>query len=200
MIGKLKDMFKNRDGEWVISFSTPEDFRAEFDELADKEVKVEIKRYSRKRSLDANAYCWVLVDLIAQKTGVKKSDVYRNAIKEIGGVSTTVCVLERAVDRLKASWSAHGLGWQTEVTDSKIEGCKNVTLYYGSSVYDTAQMSQLINSLIQDAETLGIPTITPEEEERLVGQWSKKEGKRDGNDGGADHSPESGRVSSEKHG
>lgn len=175
MIGKLKDMVRSRDGkEWVITFTTPEDFREEYDALEGKEIKVDIKRYSRKRSLDANAYCWVLIDKIAQKTGVNKSEVYRNAIREIGGVSTTVCVLDKAVDRLKSSWSAHGLGWQTEVQDSKIDGCKNVTLYYGSSVYDVDQMSALINSLVQDAETIGIPTITPEEENRLVEQWGRK--------------------------
>lgn len=193
MIGRLKDLYRNRDGEWVISFSTPEDFREEFDSLADKEVKVEIKRYSRKRSLDANAYCWTIIDKIAQKTGVKKSEVYRNAIREIGGVSTTVCVMDKAVERLKASWQAHGLGWQTETQESKIEGCTNVTLYYGSSVYDVDQMSQLINSLVQDAEALGIPTITPEEEERLVSMWGcKKEGNQDGNDRGEDHAAKGG--------
>lgn len=193
MIGRLKDLYRNRDGEWVISFSTPEDFREEFDSLADKEVKVEIKRYSRKRSLDANAYAWVLLDKIAQKTGIKKSEVYRNAIREIGGVSTTVCVMDKAVERLKASWQAHGLGWQTETQESKIDGCTNVTLYYGSSVYDADQMSQLINSLVQDAEALGIPTITPEEEERLVSMWGcKKEGNQDGNDRGEDHAAKGG--------
>lgn len=192
MIGKLRDMFRNRDGEWVISFSTPEDYREEFDALADKEVRIEIKRYSRKRSLDANAYCWVLIDKIAQKTGVNKSEVYRNAIREIGGVSTTVCVLDKAVERLKTSWSAHGLGWQSDVTDSKLDGCKNVTLYYGSSVYDSDQMSSLIFSLVQDAESLGIATITPEEEQRMLKQWGKKEGNHGHGDGsGDDHSTES---------
>lgn len=174
MIARLKDIFRGRNGEWVISFSTPEDFREEFDSLADKEVKIEIKRNSKRRSLDANAFCWVLIDKISQKTGISKSEIYRNAIREIGGVSTTVCVLDKAVERLKASWSAHGLGWQTDVSESKLDGCKNVTLYYGSSVYDSTQMSQLINSLIQDAEALGIPTITPEEERRLLDQWGKK--------------------------
>ena len=191
MIGRLCDMVRNRAGEWVISFSTPEDFREDFDSLMDKEVKVEIKRFNRKRSLDANAYAWVLIDKIAQKTGIRKSEVYRNTIREIGGVSTTVCVLDKAVERLKSSWQAHGLGWQAEEQDSKLEGCKNVTLYYGSSVYDSEQMSALISILVQDAESLGIPTITPKEEERLISQWGKKEGNYYGNDGGDDHTTES---------
>ena len=69
MIGQLKDMTRSRDGKWVISFATSEDFSAMFDELADKEVTVEIKRVRQRRSLDANAYAWVLIDKIAERTG-----------------------------------------------------------------------------------------------------------------------------------
>lgn len=175
MLARLKDALKGLGGEWVVSFTTTSPEVSElFRELNGKDVSIEIKRYYRKRSLDANAYCWVLIDKLAQKTGINKSEVYRNAIREIGGVSTTVCVLDKAVERLKLSWQAHGMGWQADVTDSKLEGCKNVTLYYGSSVYDTEQMSLLINSLKQDAEAQGIPTITPEEEQRLLAQWGRK--------------------------
>lgn len=188
MIGRLKDICRSRDGEWIISFSTPEDFREEFDSLADKEVRVEIKKFSRKRSLDANAYCWKLVDLISEKTGVRKSEVYKTAIREIGGVSDTVCVQNKAVEKLRSGWEQHGLGWQTETYESKLDGCTNVILYYGSSVYDSAQMSQLINILVQDAEALGIPTITAQEEERMMSGWKKKtEGNQDGFEGRNDH-------------
>jgi hypothetical protein len=81
--------------------------------------------------------------------------------------------MNRAVDRLRESWEKNGIGWQTDTMASKNEGCTNVILYYGSSVYDTRQMAQLIDSLVQDAEALGIPTITPKEAERLIAQWEK---------------------------
>lgn len=169
MIGKLKDIVRSRDGQWVVSFTTPENFSELFDALADKEVSIEIKQVRKHRSLDANAYAWVLIDKIAEKTGVKKSEVYRNAIREIGGVSDTVCVLDRAVERLRSGWEKNGLGWQTDTTPSKHEGCTNVILYYGSSSYDSKQQAQLIDSLVQDAEALGIPTVTEKELERMLG-------------------------------
>ena len=171
MIAKLKDMTRSRDGRWVISFTTPEDFSAAFDELADKEVNVEIKQARKHRSLDANAYAWVLIDKIAEKTGEKKRDVYRQAIREIGGVSDTICVMDKAVERLRNGWEKNGLGWMTDTFPSKVAGCTNVTLYYGSSYYDSKQMADLIDSLIQEAESLGIPTITDKQAERLVGKW-----------------------------
>ena len=69
MIGRLKDITKNRSGEWVVSFSTPENFTEAFDALADKEVNIEIKQARKHRSLSANAYAWTLIDKISEKTG-----------------------------------------------------------------------------------------------------------------------------------
>lgn len=174
MIGKLKELTINRDGTQNITITVQTDFREEYDELADKEISVEIKKYNRKRSLDINSYCWVIIDKIAEKTKIKKTEIYRNAIKEIGGVSTIICVKDEAVDALCRNWAEHGLGWMTEKTKSKIHGCTNITLWYGSSVFNSAQMNDLVNSLIQDAETLGIPTMTPDETEKLLTQWGKK--------------------------
>lgn len=171
MLARLKDIMRGRNGEWIVSFATPVDVSELFDELADKEVNIEIKKVSKKRSLDSNAYAWVLIDKIAEKTGLRKTEVYRNAIKEIGGVSDTICVMDKAVERLREGWEKNGIGWQTDIMKSKVEGCTNVILYYGSSTYDSKQMAQLISSLIQDAEALGIPTMTEEQAKRLVGNW-----------------------------
>ena len=172
MTGHLKDMARSRDGkEWIVTFSTPENFSEAYDELVGDEVSIEIRKARKQRSLDANAYCWVLIDKIAEKTGLRKVDVYRNAIREIGGVSDTICVMDKAVDRLRVGWEKNGIGWQTETMPSKVSGCTNVILYYGSSSYDSRQMASLIDSLIQDAEALGIPTITDKEADRLIGKW-----------------------------
>lgn len=178
MIGKLRDLTMNRDGTQNITITVQANFREEFDELADKEINVEIKRYNKNRSLDLNSYCWVIIDKIAEKTKIKKTEVYRNAIKEIGGVSTIVCVKDEAADALCKNWSEHGTGWITEQTKSKIPGCTNVTLWYGSSVYDVKQMSALVDSLLQDANELGIPTMTPDEKNKLLAQWGKKTEKK----------------------
>ena len=178
MIGKLKDLTMNRDGTQNITITVQADFREEFDALADKDVTIEIKKYSKSRSLDINAYCWTLIDKIAEKTKIKKTEVYRNAIKEIGGVSTIICVRDEAVEALCKNWSEHGTGWMTETTKSKLKGCTNVTLWYGSSVYNAQQMNDLVDSLVQEAEEQGIPTMTSAEQEKLLVQWGKKADKK----------------------
>jgi len=143
-----------------------------FDELkAAEKLTIKIGKYKKKRSLDANAYAWVLMSRIAEKLNIPKSEIYRSAIKEIGGNSDTVCVQDKAVQSLCDGWSRNGLGWMTETMPSKLEGCTNVTLYYGSSTYDTAQMSRLINIIVDECRQLGIETKSKEELDSLLGQW-----------------------------
>jgi len=178
MIGKLSGFTYNRDGSQNITVTVTDNFAQEYEELKNNDVSVEIKKFFKKRSLDASAYAWTIIDKIAEKTGERKKDVYRHAIREIGGVSTIICVRDIAAESLCRGWEEHGTGWMTEKTKSKIPGCTNVTLWYGSSVYDTKQMSALIDSLIQDAEALGIPTITEKEKEQLIGRWTVKEEKK----------------------
>ena len=172
MIGKLSGIQHLYGGEWLITLSTKEDFSEQYEALKEAPVSFEIKKAANKRSKDANAFCWVLIDKIAEKMNITKNEVYRNAIREIGGVSTMTCVMDKAVDRLRSGWEKNGIGWQTDIMPSKLPGCTNVILYFGSSTYDTAQMSRLIDLLIQEAEQLGIPTLRDEAAE-LLGRWGK---------------------------
>ena len=79
-----------------------------------------------------------------------------------------------AVDRLCEGWRRNGIGWQTDTFPSKIDGCTNVILYYGSSVYDTKQMSLLLDNIIQDCTALGIQTETPEMIAKMKSLWEQK--------------------------
>ena len=86
-----------------------------FDDLkASEKLSFKVGKFRERRSLDANAYCWTMIGKIAEKTNVPKSDVYRAAIKEIGGNYDIVCMKSEAVDALRDAWSRNGIGWQTE--------------------------------------------------------------------------------------
>lgn len=172
MIGKLAGLQRLFGGEWQLTITTREDVAELYDSLANVPVNFEIKKASGRRSRDANAFAWVLIDKIAEKTRIAKADIYRQAIREIGGVSEMVCVQDKAVERLCEGWRKIGLGWQAETMPSKLPGCTNVILYYGSSTYDTAQMSRLLDLLIQEAEQQGIPTLR-DEADALLGKWGK---------------------------
>lgn len=175
MKGRLLDLSFTLNGKQRLLIELDDDFRQDFAALKDHDVRVEIKKWRKKRSLDANAYAWVLIDKIAQATGIPKTEVYRQAIREIGGVSDIVAVPDNAVDKFREGWSKQGIGWQTEILDSK-PGYKRIVVYYGSSTYDTKQMSALIDSLVQDAQALGIETLPPHEIARLNSLWGERNG------------------------
>lgn len=131
-----------------------------------KTYTVEIKEKKEKRSREANAYAWVLLDKLAEKLHIPKEDIYRYLIKNIGGNSETVCVQNKAVERLCEGWKRKGIGWVTDTFESKIDGCTNVILYYGSSTYDTAQMHRLIELIVQECKEQDVEVMS-EELERL---------------------------------
>lgn len=75
-------------GKSILTLEVNEknDFKLLVDEMRDKEkLSVEIKPYRKKRSLDSNAYFWVLVDKLAAKLGRGKTEIYKEYIREIGG-------------------------------------------------------------------------------------------------------------------
>ena len=165
---RITDFSFSFNGKQRLTIELEEDFRSKYDGLKDKDLNLELKQWREKRTLTANAYAWCLIDKIAAKRRMSKVEVYRNAIRDIGGVSNLVCIQNRAVEELKTTWSAFGIGWQAEELDSNIPGWTNVLLYKGSSVYDREQMAALIDSLVQDAKSIGIETKPQEDIDSLL--------------------------------
>lgn len=135
-----------------------------------RQIILDLLPKKRKRSLDANAYAWVLIDKIAAALRMDKVEVYRDAIRDIGGNSDVVMVANDAVDKLCEVWGQRGTGWVAEVTD-RADTVSTVLLHYGSSTYDTRQMSVLIDHLVQDAKELGIETLPPEKLAAMTERW-----------------------------
>ena len=132
-----------------------------------------ITKTRKKRSLDANAYLWVLVGKIAAAVGIPSDEVYRNAIRDAGEY-TPLPIRTDAVEEFSRKWSQGGTGWFIDVLDdSKLQGYKLVRAFYGSSTYDSAQMSRLIDNVVQDAKALGIETLTPAELARMKSCFSR---------------------------
>lgn len=136
----------------------------------DKPLEATIEPERKKRSLDANSYFWVIADRIADAIGTTKLEVYRDAVHSVG-VFDYVAVTDRAVGTFVHNWQLKGLGWIAEVEDSKIDGCKKVCCYYGSSTYNSKQMSRLIDYIVEEAKAVGVDTMTPDEIARVKAEW-----------------------------
>lgn len=135
-----------------------------------EKLDIKITRHRERRSLDANAYLWQLCDKIAAALNTTKTDIYRQAVNAVGRFED-VAVAEDAADRFAEIWQSRGIGWITEIYPCNVPGCKDVRVYYGSSCYNTAEMSRLIDYVVQDANEIGVETMTPADLERLKNAW-----------------------------
>ena len=133
---------------------------------------MDVKEHREKRSLDANAYAWVLIHKLAAVMRLEPEEVYLLNIPKVGNNYTPMCVREQDVGRFKKSWESNGLGWPVkDLGMSQVPGCRNLAAYHGSSTYDTAQMSRLIDNLVQDCKALDIETLSEEKLSLLKDEW-----------------------------
>ena len=176
MTGKLREMLPLAGGEWLVSFVTRSHPVELFDKLKDKEISVEIKRYSPGRSKDANAMCWALCADIGKslKPPLAKEDVYRMAIKAVG-VYTEVVLYVWDVRTVVSRWQERGTGWFADVIDDAGTGKKRLFLYYGSSTYTVGEMRVLLDWLVDQAEQMEIPIpLSKEAEKELLERWGRR--------------------------
>lgn len=155
--------------ESILCFSMKgKDALSSLEKYKDKEVYLEIKKPSKKRSLDSNSYLWELCDKIAAVVGTNKDDVYRDMLCEYG-VFAHVFVSPDAVESTIRKWRASKI--IGEVTVDGMVGIQ-IQCYYGSHTYDQAEMNRLIAGVVNECHDLGIETETPDEIAAMNSRWA----------------------------
>ena len=135
---------------------------------SEKPLVVKIEPVKKRRSLDSNAYCWVLIGQIADILRASKEEVYFNMLKNYGQ-STVVSVLsEINVTGFFKYYEEFGRG------EVKGKDFTHYKVYKGSSEFDTREMAVLIDGVISEAQELGIDTRTPEEIDKMKALWGKE--------------------------
>lgn len=157
------------DGRGMATFFCPRSKLKALDGLKEGEYAVEIKRYRERRSLNANAYFWVLVGQIADKIQSDTESVYLRLLERYG-VYTHIVVKPNVVDKVKAEWRAVKV-----LGKVAINGKTGVQIqcFFGSHTYDTKEMSRLIEGTVSEAQELGIDTRTPEEIAVMTEEWGR---------------------------
>ena len=176
--GKIKNAsvgLFSRKPELTLEIDDKNALTLEYDKLKDREkLSIEVKPYRPKRSNSANAYAWVLMDKIAESQGITKEEVYLKQIQKVG-VFQPIAINEAAVDTMIHSWSLHGMGWIAQrIGPAEEKGFVEMALYYGSSSYNTKQMSRLIENIIQECNILEISTKTPDEIADMLSLWERE--------------------------
>lgn len=142
----------------------------------DVTYEVEVKQHRKARSLDANAYAWVLMGRLAPLVGTTKEGIYREYIPDIGDNCEIKPVRAEDVKFFGELWRAKGTGWVWEDLDAGTDKpMHQVQFYKGSSSFNSLQMSRLIDLIIYDCKENGIETLTPQELDRMKARWKHEE-------------------------
>jgi hypothetical protein len=126
-------------------------------------LRIELKPWREKRSLDANAYFHVLVGKIAEKIGISAEQCKINMVLDYGAVMRDDEGLKVGI-KLPTSVDVSKVYQYAKRFDTRTENGKEFNcfiVYEHTRNYDTAQMAKLIEGVIQEADQLGIETITP---------------------------------------
>ncbi len=127
----------------------------EFMDIAEKDLYIiEIKKKRKSRSTNANACAWAMIEELAKALNIGRIELYKQAIQE-AGLCNEVTIPDKAVNAFIEHWKGNGIGWQVDFIKSAY-GYTDLRVYFGSSVYDTAEMARLIDWLAQECEQLGI--------------------------------------------
>ncbi len=154
-------------GEVLVTFSTNEDI-APLQEYSG-ELLLKVGKFTKHRSLDANAYAWVLMTKIAAVLKTDKESVYEECLRRYGTMETDENghAIEIQVDRSVDPKHLPGHWYRVDDLGEKVI----YLMLKGSSQYDTKQMSVFIDGIISDAKELGVETLPPDELERMMSAW-----------------------------
>lgn len=132
-----------------------------------------LKLFREKRSNNANAYCWALLHKLGAALRMDPVEVYRELIPAVGDNYDLLVISAKGVEAFRRHWEGRGAGWVVRILgiSKAMPDCVSVCAYYGSSTYDTAQMSRLIDLVVQECRQQDIETLTERELSLLKEGW-----------------------------
>lgn len=172
------------------------------EKLKNPEVIWEINEHKEKkmRSLSANSYFYLLCNKIALKQRISDTEVHDKFLSENriyyeneeGGIDWKVSpidanaygLIKEKVGKYYEYYVDSGMIVKLEKETGgkvKYKGGEEVAGHVfwhikGSHEMTSAEMARLLNSVVFEAEQLGIDTLTPDEQARLMALWGEKHG------------------------
>lgn len=177
MIGRLKEMYRSRDGKgWIVTFFTEHKINGDrFDKLTQVDCEISIKQYREIRSPNQNAYFHVLMNKIAAETGESEEEVKvrlvtsYGALKRMDNGKLMMWILPREADATE--FYKYAVLFDQRTVNGTV--CNMWKVYKDTHKMDTKEMARLIDGAIAEAKDLGIDTDTPEEKARLKKQQAQ---------------------------
>lgn len=135
-------------------------------------LTVDFKPVRRARSLNANRYHYTLCDKIAKALRTTAEEVHTQLMIDWGTPFETRGEAQMILgDSTVKSGNGIYLRPTGQYEDISGKRCQWFIIIKPSHLYDTAEMSRLIDGTIEEARGLGIETATPDEIARLKAAW-----------------------------
>ncbi len=172
--GTLQGITKDwQSNSFIISLAINENLTQEMvEEIQDCKLSITLKKWRAKRSLDANAYLWVLCTKLAEKHNTSKEEIYEEMLQHYGCLyqdeegNYIVITLKSDVDtaKLDGHWK-----YYKSSNDGRF---KSYLMIKGTSEYNTYEMAKFLDMVVQDAKADGIETLPPDELKRMKEMWN----------------------------
>lgn len=138
----------------------------------DRPYDLTIKEHRKKRSNDANAKLWALIGELAVILRLPPEEIYQGYIPDVGGNYRIVPVRPGDIKAFSEDWCKDHIGRMADdmgpCMSKDLQGYHNLKLYRGSSEYDRATFSRLLELVMQDCRQLGIETLSEREKSLLL--------------------------------
>ena len=173
--GKIHSVNRDwRTGKIILSFEINEEPTEAINTVSQcEQLSITAKKYRKKRSLDSNAYVWVLLTKIANHPEVisSKEEVYEEMLQKYGFLyqdeeGYMPITVKAGVDMSKVV--GH---WKFYKSNGKFD---SYLMIKGSSDYDSSEMAQFVDMVVQEAKGLGIEVLPPDEIERMNQAWQRR--------------------------
>lgn len=131
-----------------------------------------VKAFQKKRSKDANAKLWALLSDLSEVLHIPPEEIYQGYIPDVGGNYRIIPVRPEDIPDWEKDWCKGHIGRMVDdmgpCMSKDLAGYHNLKLYRGSSEYDAATFSRLLELVMQDCRQLGIETLSEREKSLLL--------------------------------
>lgn len=155
-------------------------------ELRGLELDMTLVKHREHRSLRQNAYYWQLLSEVAGALRVPITEAHNRMLRDYGQPyivdGRQVYVPFPDTDEVEREL-LRAETYHVAPTDKVKEGQGGRTFRWyrmirGSSDYNTAEMSRLVDGLVEQAKQMGIETLTPDELQRMRAYEQQREGEK----------------------
>ena len=172
--GTLQGVLRDLQGNVIISFNVGQKV-PQIGSIEGKDLDIRASVHREKRTMSQNAYYWVLCSKLAAKLNISTARLHNMLLREVGYpfIIDGKTVMNPIPDTDKAEEEClEATTFHLKPTSGVIVGNdKALYRWYivlrGSSTFDTAEMTALLNRMVEECKDHGIETLPPEELERM---------------------------------